>query len=148
MKPITITSFILFLLISCNSQKEINVLFENNKTIEYSMKKLDTFHKHKCKTEKFTDIKTQVRFKLCNEYFITQKDSNLIKQVTDQDVQQSNPISLKQFIEEYSHLRGADKKIKVFFIEKNTDNTYLKYQVKWSKDFIEYEPSQKGFEKF
>ncbi|MFK7748337.1 MAG: hypothetical protein AB8B65_08105 [Kordia sp.] len=148
MKPkLIISIFILFLLLSCSGQEEINVLFENGKTVEYTMKRLDTFHKHKCKTKKLTDVKTQVTFKICNEYFVSDKATGIIS-IANKGFQKSNPISLKDFLENYSHLRGAIKENKVFFYEKSDSNTYQRYSVKWSKDFRHYEPSQGKFEKF
>lgn len=111
------------------------------------MKRLDTFHNHTCKAEKLTDSKTQVRFKICNEFFIINKATG-VSLISHESFQKSNPISLKEFLENYSHLRGVEKASKIFFLEKNNDNTYQKYHVKWSKDFIDYEPSKKEFEKF
>ncbi|WP_420574185.1 hypothetical protein [Kordia sp.] len=116
--------------------------------IEYTIKKIDTFHTYKCKTEKLTDVKNTIRFKLCGEFFINYKDSNDVSKIDDNDFQKIKSISLKQFVEKYSNLKGANTTTQLFFIEKNTNNTYQKYRVIWSKDFIEYEPPQKLFEKF
>jgi len=135
----------LYLLLSCNHQVEINVLFEKNKMVAYSMKKLDTIHTHKCETKKLTDVENQITFKLCNEFFISNKSTNIANRA-NKDLIKNNLISLKDFLENYSHLRGVKADYKIFFIEKNKDSTYQKYHVIWSKDFIDYEPSQKLYQ--
>ncbi|MEM6720634.1 MAG: hypothetical protein AAF611_15000 [Bacteroidota bacterium] len=142
MKPKIITSIItLYIIFSCSHQEEINVLFEKNEMIEYLIKKLDTVHTYNCKTKKLTDVGNQVIFKLCNEHFINSDAAN-ITYVKSEDLKKNNFISMKNFLENYSHLRGVENDNKIFFLEKNDDNSYQKYLVKWSKDFYDYEPSQ------